>query len=81
MGRLQELLKPDFWLHFGKRYTHPGEGLYQISHFIPEVNDFTQILALASLLRFFFEDLCLEIPDMLSQFNFKTNIYSILQYF
>ena len=40
-----------FWLPFGNRYTHPGEGLCQISHFIPEVNDFTQILALAPLLK------------------------------
>ena len=40
-----------FWFPFGNRYTHPGEGLCQISHFIPEVNDFTQILALAPLLQ------------------------------
>ena len=29
-----------FWLPFENRYTHTGEGLCQISHFIPEVNDF-----------------------------------------
>ena len=29
-----------FWPPFGNRYTHAGEGLCQISHFIPEVNDF-----------------------------------------
>ena len=40
---------PIFWLPFGNRYTHPAEGLCQISHVNPEVNDFTQILALAPL--------------------------------
>ena len=29
-----------FWLPFGNRCTHPGEGSCQISHIIPEVNDF-----------------------------------------
>ena len=41
---------PIFRLRFGNRYTHIWKGLCQISHFIPEVNDFTQILALAPLL-------------------------------
>ena len=43
-------LSPIFWLSFGNRYTHPGKGLCQVSCFIPEANNFIQILALAPLL-------------------------------
>ena len=48
---------PIFWLSFGNRYTYPGEDLCQISHFDPEVNDFTQILASAPLLIWVFNAL------------------------
>ena len=43
-------LSPIFSLLFGNRCTHSGKGLCQISHFIPKTNDFTLVLALASLL-------------------------------
>ena len=49
MDRFWSCPSPIFWLLYGNHYTLPVEGLCQISHFIPEVNDFNQILALAPL--------------------------------